>query len=63
MSMQELETIISIANNNYNKLKEKSQKRLEFISNVMNYLIEHNMMNDTLEHMFDTFVMKEVCSC
>ena len=63
MSMQEIETIIDIANNNYKKLKEKSQKRLEFISTVMNYLIDHNMMNDALEHLFDTFVMKEVCSC
>ena len=62
MSMQEIETIIDIANNNYKKLKEKSQKRLEFISTVMNYLIDHNM-NDALEHLFDTFVMKEVCSC
>lgn len=63
MSMEEIEAIIGIAKNNYNKLKEKSQKRFEFISTVMNYLTDHNMMNDALEHLFDTFVMKEVCSC
>lgn len=63
MSMEEIEAIIGIAKNNYNKLKEKSQKRFEFISTVMNYLTDHNMMNDALEHLFDTFVTKEICTC